>query len=365
MAFIMAHSKFADAAGRSHRWSLLPLTLSILLAGCVGGDAGESSTASSQNAAQGDTSVFDSSPVSNCNQHLSAGNAGVADQVLCRLGYVVGYDFHKKLASWAQYHLTAASVQASVTRVDNFREDPEVPISVRATLADYQSSGYDRGHLAPNATVDFSTTSMDESFLLSNIAPQNSTLNQNAWADLENYVRACTVTLGEMVVATGPYYNSSAPARIGNGVAVPDGFFTAMLYPRSPVKAVGFMVPNQAISNTMLPSYVTSIDAIETKTGLNLFPALKDSLETPVETQTTPLCPLPWSSASNGPGTNGGTGTTGGTGSTGGTTYGACGTKNFCSQMTSCAEARYFLNTCGVRTIDGDGDGMPCESICR
>lgn len=42
-----------------------------------------------------------------------------------------------------------------------------------------------------------------------------------------------------------------------------------------------------------------------------------------------------------------------------------CGTKSRCSQMTSCEEAMYFLKECGVSTIDGDGDGVPCERLCQ
>jgi len=42
-----------------------------------------------------------------------------------------------------------------------------------------------------------------------------------------------------------------------------------------------------------------------------------------------------------------------------------CGDKRYCRQMTSCEEARFYLNTCGVTTLDGDGDGMPCEKLCR
>ncbi len=41
-----------------------------------------------------------------------------------------------------------------------------------------------------------------------------------------------------------------------------------------------------------------------------------------------------------------------------------CGAKRYCSQMTSCAEARYYLTQCGVRSLDGDGDGIPCERLC-
>ncbi|MBI5430230.1 MAG: thermonuclease family protein [Nitrosomonadales bacterium] len=41
----------------------------------------------------------------------------------------------------------------------------------------------------------------------------------------------------------------------------------------------------------------------------------------------------------------------------------ACARKH-CSQMTSCDEARDYLKRCGGKTLDGDGDGMPCESLC-
>lgn len=43
----------------------------------------------------------------------------------------------------------------------------------------------------------------------------------------------------------------------------------------------------------------------------------------------------------------------------------SCGAKRTCKQMTSCAEARFYLNSCGLTRLDGDGDGIPCESLCR
>jgi len=38
--------------------------------------------------------------------------------------------------------------------------------------------------------------------------------------------------------------------------------------------------------------------------------------------------------------------------------------KQYCSEMTSCEEARYALTQCGIKTIDGDRDGVPCEKLC-
>lgn len=41
----------------------------------------------------------------------------------------------------------------------------------------------------------------------------------------------------------------------------------------------------------------------------------------------------------------------------------SCG-KRTCKEMSSCAEARFHLTQCGMRRLDRDNDGIPCESIC-
>lgn len=41
-----------------------------------------------------------------------------------------------------------------------------------------------------------------------------------------------------------------------------------------------------------------------------------------------------------------------------------CGGKRTCGEMNSCAEANHYLDQCGVSRLDGDGDGVPCETIC-
>lgn len=41
-----------------------------------------------------------------------------------------------------------------------------------------------------------------------------------------------------------------------------------------------------------------------------------------------------------------------------------CDGRQHCSQMTSCAEARFFLAHCPGVKMDGDHDGKPCERQC-
>jgi hypothetical protein len=42
----------------------------------------------------------------------------------------------------------------------------------------------------------------------------------------------------------------------------------------------------------------------------------------------------------------------------------ACGAKRYCREMASCAEARFYLQHCGVTRLDRDGDGVACEGLC-
>jgi hypothetical protein len=42
------------------------------------------------------------------------------------------------------------------------------------------------------------------------------------------------------------------------------------------------------------------------------------------------------------------------------TTY-SCAGKTTCSEMKSCNEAKFYLQNCPGVSIDGDGDGIPCE----
>jgi endonuclease YncB( thermonuclease family) len=41
-----------------------------------------------------------------------------------------------------------------------------------------------------------------------------------------------------------------------------------------------------------------------------------------------------------------------------------CGNKKYCSEMSSCEEAKYYFTRCGAKWLDGDGDGTPCERLC-
>lgn len=41
-----------------------------------------------------------------------------------------------------------------------------------------------------------------------------------------------------------------------------------------------------------------------------------------------------------------------------------CDRGKYCKEMSSCDEAYYKLQVCGIERLDRDGDGVPCENVC-
>ena len=54
----------------------------------------------------------------------------------------------------------------------------------------------------------------------------------------------------------------------------------------------------------------------------------------------------------------------GGSGKTAGQDTSDCGPKKSCREMSSCDEAKRYL-ACGLKHLDGNNDGIPCNKLCR
>ncbi|TNF69559.1 MAG: DNA/RNA non-specific endonuclease [Gammaproteobacteria bacterium] len=210
-----------------------------------------------------------------CHNFLKYGNPANANLYLCREGYIVDYSYDTKQPRWVAYKLTSKSVSNKIKRRDDFQPDPAVPAKYRAELSDYRKSGYDRGHLAPYAAMDFSKESAKESFYLSNMSPQKSGLNRQGWAELEKDVRFWTGYKKEVYVYTGPIFkNSKNHKTIGkNKILVPEYFFK-IIYAPITNEAIAFVMPNASVKKKNVIKYRVSIANIEQRTGLQFLTVL-------------------------------------------------------------------------------------------
>lgn len=106
---------------------------------------------------------------------LPFGFPGPVSDLVYRNAYVTSFNRRDRNPNWVAEHLTAAKLKRGddVDRQKStFKEDDSLPSQFRAKLNDYFRSGFDRGHMVPAADVKNSQVSMNETFYLTNIAPQ-------------------------------------------------------------------------------------------------------------------------------------------------------------------------------------------------
>ncbi len=214
-------------------------------------------------------------------------------------GFTLCYREDYEQPEWVAYTITPEKLAKETERANNFRADPLISTG-SATPDDYNSSGYDRGHLAPAADMAYSDATMRESFYMSNMSPQEPSFNRGIWNNLENDVRAIAAGCDCLYVITGPVLEKPASkyAHIGtNEVSVPEYYYKVLLAvtyegtQRESVTSYAYIVPNGKTDET--PSkFICTIDDVEKRTGIDFFSLLEDGLENELEAGTKPTAEI-------------------------------------------------------------------------
>lgn len=205
-------------------------------------------------------------------------------RVLVNTGYVVGYSDALGNPLWAAYRVGDVELKPAPPRPDEFRADPRT--TARVESDDYARSGYDRGHMAPNYAIAtrYGRAAQEETFLMSNITPQQHALNAGPWQKLEQRIATNYAgRFGEVWVVVGPIFGEK-PKKLSRRVSVPEAFFMIVIDEREGgVRAQAFVLPQEAPATGEPGAYLTSIDEIERRTGLDFLGELPDEAEAKLE----------------------------------------------------------------------------------
>ena len=224
--------------------------------------------------------------------------------------YTVSYNDELLIPNWVAWHLEKDDMGDS-DRMDDFRPDPDLPkewYAVKKADYQYNTYGYDRGHVCPSA--DRTATKGDNSmtFLMTNMMPQSPDNNRIIWMHFENFERELVAQGNEVYIIAGPYgkggtgatgYFEEVEIKMKDGtirnmrvpshtwkvvIAIPDGK-NDLERVDSKATAIAINVPNQqGISkNGDWEQYLCSIDDIEEMTGYDFFELLSDDVEDALE----------------------------------------------------------------------------------
>ncbi|HEY0947179.1 MAG TPA: DNA/RNA non-specific endonuclease [Opitutaceae bacterium] len=206
-------------------------------------------------------------------------------RVLANRGYLVGYCEALESPVWAAYRVADISrLLPPAPRPERFETD--VRTAARVSPEDYTGSGYDRGHLAPNYAIAtrYGEEAQRETFLMSNIIPQRHTLNAGPWKDLEmKTATSYPGRFGEVWVIVGPVFGAH-PETLRNGTAIPDaGFMILIDESDGRVRLQALLLPQDTPAGADLDGFLTTVDEIERRTGLDFLSELEDSAENQLE----------------------------------------------------------------------------------
>lgn len=156
-------------------------------------------------------------------------NNSDCDQIIDKTFLTICYDYNYKAAKAVSYTLQGDLVnELNINKRPRFKVEKDISTEYRASYSDYTRSGWDRGHLAPDATFDWSQESLDAAYSLANIIPQAHKVNGTTWVKAERYARFVAVQLGQVNVVNVVKYPNS-PKRIGkHGIAVPSGYYKVL-----------------------------------------------------------------------------------------------------------------------------------------
>jgi DNA/RNA endonuclease G (NUC1) len=249
--------------------------------------------------------------------HLTMGNPSnaVADvfqfnnYLMEKPTYSLSYNRDKGTPNWVSWHLEPAWF-GSLVRFDTFRADPAVPPDwYRVLGTDYSGSGFDRGHMTPNADRDNENRIPinQETYLMTNMVPQAPDNNQGPWAAFEGYLRSILGSApneSEIYIVSGPLGVGGSGANGGTTTSIANNHVTVpaftwkvvLVLPKgeddvsrvtASTRTIAIMMPNtQGIRNNDWHLYLTTVDAVEQATGYDFFASVPDDIENAIEAGT-------------------------------------------------------------------------------
>ncbi len=208
-------------------------------------------------------------------------------QIVHHEGYSLSYHEMYEQAEWVAYELKKAHLSKAYYKRPYFEIDKAVKTGA-AHWKNYKKSGFDKGHLCPAADRLYNKSAHDETFLTSNISPQNHDFNAGIWNALEQKVRYWANIYDGVFVVTGGILMPNLKTIGEEGVAVPKQFYKVVLDMNGgKPKILAFLIPHKN-SNSPLDAFIVSVDSIEQLTKIDFFPELEDALETKLEASTHP-----------------------------------------------------------------------------
>ena len=222
-----------------------------------------------------------------------AGTSATNDLIIRNI-YALSSNDETKLADWVAYRLDKETVTGDVETKRKWKADPWLAGEETLEPSDYKNAHStlktDRGHQAPLASFKGTQHWADTNYF-SNITPQKSALNQGPWRILEDKVRNLAKGGKVVYVTTGPLYdgNTTSMPEADEPHKVPSGYWKIAIVQTGnttdSIETASFIFDQDTPRNAKVIDHLTTINAVETRTGLNFLRELPDHIEESLESR--------------------------------------------------------------------------------
>ena len=229
------------------------------------------------------------------------------DHIIARRQYTLSYNPDRGGPNWVSWNLDATH-KGSAARCNCFTADTAVTrLGFRAwNTAEWVNGGtWSRGHMSPSADWADSDGDNAPTYFLSNMLPQNQTMNAGAWGDLENKLRVLATGSTEIYIVAGGIFTKdrSGPGVDGFGfmnstgriavpdsvwkvaIVVPDGRPASGITSASDVQVIAVKMPNDSTAGGSYDRYVTTVESIQRSTGYDLLAAVAENVQCRIESR--------------------------------------------------------------------------------
>ena len=230
--------------------------------------------------------------------HLRMGNPSKASNdeskknnfLLKKEFFALSYNDTKRTPNWVSWRVTADDLGNA--RRFAFKPDAELPGGfTKITTKEYAGSFFNRGHMCPHSDRNKDEARSKSTFVMTNIVPQTSNLNQKAWNQMELYLRSLVNDSHKVLyIVSGPVGhggkddNGTFKMTIGPAkVAVPaatwkvvmvldhDVADASSLNAETHIRLIGAVMPNDPSPGEEWGQYRKSVQHIEELTGFKFF----------------------------------------------------------------------------------------------
>lgn len=249
--------------------------------------------------------------------HLRMGNPSDAttdpldrqNYLMDKAFFVLSYNNQHGTPNWVSWRLSADDIGDAPRRP--FHPDPALPDGFRRIVPhDYTNSGFDRGHMCPHDDRSRTPEASLSTFVMTNMVPQSPQNNQQAWAQLEEYLRDLVRNQHKICYIVAGPHGRGGVGRDGlrsttnnASVVVPSHTWKVVmildhdvpsardLTPQTPIRLLGVVIPNDNRVGPSWAEFRAPVSEIENLTGLHFFSRVDPNLIDPLKLRpdTTPI----------------------------------------------------------------------------